>query len=84
MILLVVWSANGDGSALTSKASSKVNLLNDKRYLPLSLCNRNCVILEQGVHHIRKSLIVSKGKAFLEHAVVELVYKFDEKSTMSV
>ena len=30
MILLVVWSANGDCRALTSKASSKVNLLNDK------------------------------------------------------
>ena len=28
-ILLVVWSANSDGSALTSKASSKVNLLNN-------------------------------------------------------
>ena len=75
MIVLVVWFANGDGSALTSKASSKVSLLNDKRYLPLSLCDRYCVILEQGVHHIRKSLIFSTGKAFLEHAIVELVYK---------
>ena len=27
-ILLVVWSTNGNGSALASKASSKVNLLN--------------------------------------------------------
>ena len=26
-ILLIVWSANGNGSALTSKANSKVNLL---------------------------------------------------------
>ena len=52
MIVLDVWFANGDGSALTSKASSKVNLLNDERYLPLSLCDCNCVILEQGVHHI--------------------------------
>ena len=26
MILLVVWSANGDGSAFTSKASSNINL----------------------------------------------------------
>ena len=33
MILLVVWSANGDGSrALTAMASSKVNLLNDDIY----------------------------------------------------
>ena len=31
-ILLVVWSANGDGSAITSRASSKVNLLNDATY----------------------------------------------------
>ena len=31
IILLVDWSANGDGSAL-SKASSKVNLLNDGTY----------------------------------------------------
>ena len=32
MILLVVWSANGDGSAFTSKTSSKINLLNDDTY----------------------------------------------------
>ena len=34
MILLVVWSANGDGSALTYKASSKTkfNFLNDDTY----------------------------------------------------
>ena len=36
-ILLVVWSANSDGSA-TSKASLKVMMI-------LSVCNRNCVIL---------------------------------------
>ena len=35
--------------------------------------------IEQGVHYIRKSLIYSMSKAFLEYAVVELVYKFDEK-----
>ena len=29
MILLVVWSANGDGGALTSKASSKMTILTD-------------------------------------------------------
>ena len=29
IILLVVWSANGNGSVLTFKANSKVNLLND-------------------------------------------------------
>ena len=31
-IQCVVWSANGDGSALTSEASSKVNLLADNTY----------------------------------------------------
>ena len=36
--------------------------------------------IEQGVHCIRKSLNYSTRKAFLEKAVVELVYKFDEKS----
>ena len=52
MILLVVWSAKGDDSALTSKASSKVNLLNDDTY------RWNCVTvivssfgrIEQGAH----------------------------------
>ena len=41
MILLVVWSAIGDGSALTtSKASS--NLLNDDTYQ--LICEGNCII----------------------------------------
>ena len=35
--LLVVWSANGNGSALSSKASSKVNLLNDDHYRLVSV-----------------------------------------------
>ena len=35
--------------------------------------------IEQGAHYIRKSLIYLK-KAFLERAVVELVYKFNELS----
>ena len=35
------------------------------------------------MHYIEKSLIYSTRKAFQEHAVVELVYKFDEKSTTS-
>ena len=37
--------------------------------------------IEEGAHYIRKYLIYSTRIAFLEHAVVELVYKFDEKST---
>ena len=40
--------------------------------------------IEQGEHHIRKSLIFPTRKAFLERAMVELVYKFDEKPTKSV
>ena len=44
MILLVVWSANGEGSALISKASSNVNLLNYDTYQ--WYCDRNCVIIQ--------------------------------------
>ena len=40
--------------------------------------------IEQGAHYIRKSLIYSAVKAFPERAVVDLVYKFDDKSTASV
>ena len=40
IILFVVWSANDDGSALTSEASS--NILNDDAYL--CICAGNCVI----------------------------------------
>ena len=79
-MLLVIWSANGDGSALTAKVSS--NLLNDDTYR--FICAGNCVIhprqIEQGTHYIRKFLIYSKRKMFLEKAVVELVYKLDKKS----
>ena len=53
----------------------------------MSLCDiivSSFGLIEQGAHHTRKSFILSMGKAFLEHAVVELVYKFDEKSTASV
>ena len=32
------------------------------------------------MHYIRKSLIYLMRKVFLERVVVELVYKFDEKS----
>ena len=35
--------------------------------------------IEQGVHYIG-NLIYSMRKVFMECAVVELVYKFDEKS----
>ena len=71
MILLVVWFANGDGSALTtSKASS--NLLNDRCVCMGKLCRLSGRI-EQGAHDIRKCLIYSMKKAFQEKSVVELV-----------
>ena len=85
MILLVVWFENGDCSALTSKASSKVNFLNDytHRWVCVTVIVLSFGQIEQGAHYIRKSLIYSTRKAFLEHTVVEIV-KFDEKSTSSV
>ena len=49
IILLVVWSANGDGSALASKSpSSKVNLLNDDAYATIIVLPFGQI--EQGVH----------------------------------
>ena len=76
--ILLVWSAKGNGSALTSKASSRVNLVNDDTYL-LTIIVSSFRQIKQSAYHI-----YSTRKAFLEHAVVELVYKFDEKSTASV
>ena len=83
MILLVVWSANGNGSALTSNASYRVNLLNDDTYR-WTIIVSSFRQIEQVAHHMRKSLIYSMRKVFMEYAVVEPVYKFDEKSTASV
>ena len=72
MILLVVWSVNGNGSALTSKASSRVNFLNDDTY-QWTVIVSSFRQIEQGAH-MRESLIYLTRKAFLEHAVIELVY----------
>ena len=80
MILLVVWSANIDSSALTSKVIS--NLLNDNTYdafvrvIVLSIPTNSALI--------RKPLIYMMRKAFLEKVVVELVYEFDKKSYPNV
>ena len=52
MILLVIWSANDNGSALTSKACSKFNFL---QYFPMGLCDHNLSSfrqIEQDVHYI--------------------------------
>ena len=75
MILLVVWSVNG-----ISKANSKVDLL-IRRYLPIGLCDCNCVILRKNKvrYALDKEILDILNKAFLEKAVVELVYKFDQK-----
>ena len=53
-ILLVVWSAKGDGSALTSKASSKVKLLNDDicQWVSATIIVSSFKQVEQGVHYI--------------------------------
>ena len=83
MIVIVVWSANGDGSALTSKASSKVNFLNEDT----GLCDRKYVIFRTNRARcpLKKEIFdLINEEAFLEHAGVELVYKFDNKSTASV
>ena len=77
-ILLVVRSANGDGSVLATKTSSKVNLLNYDTF------RWNCVILltNRARYALNKEILAKK--AFLEHSVVELVYKFDNVSVEKV
>ena len=67
--ILLVWSANGDAPF---QGKFQVNLLHDDTYR----WNYATSSYEQ----IWKSLIYSMTRAFLERAVVELVYKFDEKS----
>ena len=66
-ILLVVWSANGDGSALPHD--------NTNRYVCAGMCNTSGEI-EQGVHYIRNLL---DEESVSGEAVVKLVYKFDKK-----
>ena len=61
IILFLVWSANGDGSALNFKANFQVNLLNDDIYQ----------------WAIATIIVSSLGQ-------IELIYKFDEESTMSI
>ena len=86
MILLVVWSANADGSALYFQGKFQGQFYkNDDTYRSW---DRATIIvssfgqIEQGALIVRKSFIY--WKVFLERAVVELVYKFDKKSTTSV
>ena len=76
MILLVVWSASGNGSALTSK----VSLLNDDTYriVCATVIVSSFGEIEQGAYYIGNSLIYLMRKAFLERTVVELVYKSDK------
>ena len=72
--------------SISSTLHIKKRRFYEDKSVKMCLCDHNCVILrtEQGMHHITKFFIYSTRKEFLEHAVVELVYKFDEKSTVSV
>ena len=55
MILRVVWSANGDGRALTYKASS--NFLNEDTYRSVCVGNHPSKQIEQGAHYIILNLL---------------------------
>ena len=55
MILRVVWSANGDGRALTCKANS--NLLNEDTYRSVCVGNHPTKQIEQGAHYIILNLL---------------------------
>ena len=77
VILLVVWSADGDCSV---GASSKVNLLNDD----IHRCDSSFGQIEPRCALNKEILDLLNEKAFLECTVVELVYNFNKKSTASV
>ena len=76
MFVSTTWSANGNVLLL----SGLVPVSDTYRWTIIVSSFRQ---IEQGAYH-RKALIYSTRKADLEHAVVELVHKFDEKSTESV
>ena len=53
----------------------------------MDLCDRNCVMLRTNRARCaknKKSLNLLNEESIMEHAVVELVYKFYEKSLTSV
>ena len=54
-ILRVIWSANGDGHALTYKAIS--NLLNEDTYRSVCVGNHPSKQIEQGAHYIILNLL---------------------------
>ena len=65
MIVLVVWSANGDGIVVlftTSKASSKVNLRTNRA---------RCALYKKILDLLDEEIVSGES-------VVDLVYKFDE------
>ena len=66
MILLIVWSANGNGSAFTSKTSSEVIYDDTYRWV----CAIAIVISFGQIEQGKKSLIYLTRKTFLKHAVV--------------
>ena len=71
MIVLVVWSANGDGHALTYKASS--NSLNEDTYRSICVGNHPSKQIEQSAYYIILNLLNEESVS--GEAVVELVYK---------
>ena len=51
----------------------------------MGVCDRKCVLLQTEKARCALNMeILDFTKAFLERSVVELVYKFDEKSTASI
>ena len=69
MILLIVWSAFDDDSALTSKTSSKVNWLNDDTYhcvfvtVLVSSTNRAMCALYKDILHLLNEESISGARS---------------------
>ena len=83
VVLQQFYLLSGLPMGITSKPVPRSFLLNDDTY------RGDCATIivsyfEEKEQGVRKSFIYSMRKAFLEHAVVKLVYKFDKKSTSSV
>ena len=73
--LLVLWSANGNSCSYFQQGYFQGQFV-EWPYLPMELSGHNrarCTVNRKDSHR-------STRKVFLENAVVELVYKFDEKS----
>ena len=59
--------------------TSKVNFI-----LPIDVCEHNCILLQtKRARCGLKRICFAQQEKIQEIAVIELVYKFDEKSTVS-